>query len=181
MVPVKELALHILDIAQNSLRAGATLIEIAILERATSDRLTISIADNGAGMDAPTLARAMDPFFTTKDVRKVGMGLSLFRQAARRAGGDVWVASQPGRGTTVTAEFVRSHIDLQPLGDMASTITAVILQNPSVDLVFRHSTDEGEWAFDTRELRAVLEDVPLSDPEVLQFITGLIRERRRLT
>jgi len=172
--------LHILDIAENSLRAGATLIEIGIMEDRAADRLTITIADDGCGMDQETQAKALDPFFTTKTVRKVGMGLSLFRQAARRAGGELHVRSAQGEGTTVTAEFVRSHIDRQPLGDMASTISAVVLQNLSVDVVFSHTIDEGKFRFDTREIRMVLDDVPLSDPEVLRFIADLIRERRQL-
>jgi anti-sigma regulatory factor (Ser/Thr protein kinase) len=178
---MKELALHILDIAENSLRAGASLVEISIVEDSVSDRLTVSIVDDGHGMDAETISRALDPFFTTKNVRKVGIGLSLFREAARRAGGDLHIHSEHGKGTSVTAEFVRSHIDRQPLGDMSSTVTAMLLQNPAFEMVFCHVIDGNEFRFDTRELRAVLDDVPLTDPEVLQFIIGLIRERRQLT
>ncbi|MCU0611164.1 MAG: ATP-binding protein [Candidatus Eisenbacteria bacterium] len=178
---MKELALHIQDIAENSVRAGAALIEIQVTEDARADRLTVSIVDNGCGMDQETAARALDPFFSTKDVRKVGMGLSLFQQAARRAGGDMVLHTEKGAGTRVVAYFQRSHIDRQPLGDMAATITAILLQNPAVEVVFCHATDDDEFRFDTRELRTILDDVPLSDPEVLRFISGLIRERRHLT
>ncbi|MBN1424391.1 ATP-binding protein [Candidatus Fermentibacteria bacterium] len=178
---MKELALHILDIAENSLRAGASRIDIEIVEDPAEDTVRVAITDDGRGMDEETLKKALDPFFTTKDVRKVGMGLSLLRQAARRTGGDLRVQSRPGEGTAVTAEFVRSHIDRQPLGDMASTITAVLLQNPAIELRYHHAIGADGFTFDTSQVRSVLDGVPLSDPEVLQFIGNLIRERQQLT
>lgn len=178
---MKELALHLLDIAENSLRAGASRIDIDVVEDPVADTVRVAIIDDGVGMDDETLRKALDPFFTTKDVRKVGMGLSLLRQAAIRTGGDMSIRSRPGEGTVVSAEFVRSHIDRQPLGDMASTITAVLLQNPDIALRYHHAIGEDTFTFDTSEVRAVLDDVPLSDPEVLQFIGNLIRERQHLT
>ncbi len=177
---MKELSLHVLDIAENALRAGATLIEIVVVEDASADLLRITVTDNGCGMDEETASKALDPFFTTKDVRKVGMGLSLFREAARRTGGDLRVVSRLGTGTTVVAEFGLSHIDRQPLGDLASTIVAILVQNPSLDVVLRHVRDGEEFCFDTRDLRVVLEDVPLNDPQVLRFVAQLIRERKQL-
>lgn len=178
---MRELALHVLDVVENSLRAGASLVEITVEEDSRADTLVITVRDDGEGMDEETLARALDPFFTTKTTRRVGLGLSLFREAARRTGGELEVRSTRGHGTTVVARFGRSHVDRQPLGDMASTVQAALAQNPRVDIVYLHRVDGEEYLFDTRHLRALLEDVPLNAPEVLSLVGSLIREKRDLT
>ncbi len=177
---MKELSLHILDIVENSIRAEATMIEISVMESRSSDELRITITDNGKGMDAETVKRALDPFFSTKTVRRIGIGLPLFRQAAENAGGSMTVISEPGKGTEVSATFQLSHIDRQPLGDMGSTIAAILMENPSADIVYQHTIDGDTYIFDTRPLRATLQDVPLSEPEVIRFITEMIRERQTL-
>lgn len=177
---MKELALHILDIVENSIRAGSSFVQIAVIENPAKDQLIITISDDGCGMDTKMLEQATDPFFTTKDVRSVGMGLSLFRQAAERTGGNMRVASQPGSGTRVEASFKRSHIDRQPLGDMASTITMILLANPKIDLVYRHCLADDEFVFDTRTIRSVLDGVSVTSREVIQFISRMIKERQNL-
>lgn len=166
-----DLSLHVLDIIENSVAAGATEIEIVVREDVSHNVLTILIADNGKGMDAEELKRALDPFYTTKTVRRVGLGLSMLAQSAKEAGGTCNVRSQPGSGTTVTAEFVYDHIDRKPLGNMAETLAACITgSGDKVDLRYRHSRNGEEFVFDTREFKKVLEDVSISHPDIVSFL-----------
>jgi len=167
-----ELALHILDIAENSLRAEATLVEISVVEDLVRDRLSITISDNGHGMTAEEVERAMDPFFTTKKVRRIGLGLPMLKQACISTGGSFTIESEPGKGTSITAEFVHSHIDRQPLGDVPGAIIALILEKPEVDILYTHRRNESVYTMDTREIRTELDDIPLNHHEVV----GLIRE-----
>lgn len=165
-----ELSLHILDIVENSTRAGAKTVQITIKEETDKDLLALEINDDGSGMDEMTVKRLTDPFFTTKTVRKIGLGLPLLAQAAETAGGKLTVKSAPGKGTTVTAHFKLSHIDRQPLGDMASTMVAMIAGNPGTDFIYQHWHDESEYRLDTHEIREGLEDLEITNPEVLNFL-----------
>ena len=174
---MRELSLNILDIAQNSLSAGAGLVTLTVDEDSGADSLTLRVEDDGRGMDADTLHRVRDPFYTTRTTRKVGMGIPLFRMAAEMTGGSLDIVSEPGKGTAVTASFSLSHIDRMPLGDMAGTVTALIRLNPGVDFVYRHTVDGRSFEMDTRELRAQLGDVPLSEPDVMEWIDGYLREQ----
>lgn len=173
---MQELSLNILDIAQNSIRAGASLVEITVDEQPAQDRLTITIRDNGCGMSAEQVQQVMDPFFTTRTTRKVGLGVPFFKMAAELTGGGLTVDSAKGQGTTVTAIFGLGHIDRMPLGDMASTYCTLVQGSPEVDFVYLHRRGEADFTADTRSFRAALEGVPLDHPEVLQFIGELIRE-----
>lgn len=170
-----ELSMHILDIVENSTRAGATLVLIAIEEDLGRDRIRIEITDNGSGMDEATCAKATDPFYTTKSVRRVGLGLPLFRQATQMTNGSFSIVCGTSGGTTVSAEFQRRHVDRQPLGDMASTLETLIAGNPRVDLVYTHVKDGSSYVLDTREIRRELDDVPLNHPEVLRMIRENVR------
>ncbi len=174
---MRELSLNILDIAQNSLSAGAGLVTLTVDEDSGADSLTLRVEDDGRGMDADTLQRVRDPFYTTRTTRKVGMGIPLFRMAAEMTGGSLDIVSEPGKGTAVTASFSLSHIDRMPLGDMVGTVTALIRLNPGVDFVYRHTVDGRSFEMDTRELRAQLGDVPLSEPDVMEWIDGYLREQ----
>ena len=174
---MRELSLNILDIAQNSLSAGAGLVTLTVDEDSGADSLTLRVEDDGRGMDADTLQRVRDPFYTTRTTRKVGMGIPLCRMAADMTGGSLDIVSEPGKGTAVTASFSLSHIDRMPLGDMAGTVTALIRLNPGVDFVYRHTVDGRSFEMDTRELRAQLGDVPLSEPDVMEWIDGYLREQ----
>ena len=174
---MRELSLNILDIAQNSLSAGAGLVTLTVDEDSGADSLTLRVEDDGRGMDADTLQRVRDPFYTTRTTRKVGMGIPLFRMAAEMTGGSLDIVSEPGKGTAVTASFSLSHIDRMPLGDMAGTVTALIRLNPGVDFVYRHTVDGRSFEMDTRELRAQLGDVPLAEPDVMEWIDGYLREQ----
>jgi hypothetical protein len=170
---MRELSMHILDVLENSLAAGATRVELIIAEDLSTDRLNITIRDNGRGMSAEQLARVFDPFYTTRRTRHVGLGLPLFQAAARRCAGDVTLESEPGVGTTLCATFQHSHIDRAPLGDITGTLV-VFLLGGTCDLVYRHRVGEREFAFDTAEIRAELGDVPLSHPDVRRWMQEYI-------
>ena len=172
---MRDLSLHLLDLTQNSVTAGASLVEI-LLTLEENGWLTMVIRDDGRGMSPELLARVTSPFATTRTTRKVGMGIPLFRMAAEMTGGFLDIVSQPGKGTVVTASFHLSHIDRMPLGDMIGTITALIRLNPDVDFVYCHTVDDRSFQMDTREMREQLGDVPLCEPDVMEWIDSYLRE-----
>ncbi|MCF8146438.1 MAG: ATP-binding protein [Deltaproteobacteria bacterium] len=175
---MQDLSLHILDIAENATRAGATLIEIDISEDIGKDLLKIRIQDNGRGMDPETLKGATDPFVTTRTTRRVGMGLPLLKQAARETGGDLLLTSESGKGTRVLATFQKSHIDRRPLGDMGATLITLIMGNPDLDFVYRSNLREQEVEVDTRSIRKALNStVRITDPAVIRLIRDLFSKR----
>ncbi|MBE7010796.1 MAG: ATP-binding protein [Ruminococcaceae bacterium] len=171
-----ELSLHILDIMNNSVKAKADLITVTVDENLAANRLTVTIEDNGSGMDEDFVKSVTDPFRTTRTTRKVGMGLSLFKAAAEATGGSLTISSCVGKGTVVTTVFTHDHIDRQPLGDMAETITTVLSGNPSIDVRYRHLVNDKEFLLDTREVRQILGDVDISSPEVMMWLTDYIKE-----
>lgn len=171
---MRELALNILDIAENSVKAKARLVQILV--QARDNILTIRIVDDGCGMDKEFLARVTDPFTTTRTTRKVGMGIPLFKMAAEMAGGSFDIVSEKGKGTAVTATFVLNHIDRAPLGDLADTVVTLLDEDSGTDFVFEVRIDEKEFLFDTRELRKELDGVPVNEPEVLVFVREMIKE-----
>ncbi len=172
---MQDLSLQILDIVENSLTAGACRIEIRITEDLEKDRLTVEIADNGCGMDENTIARVLDPFFTTKDTRRVGLGLPFLKEACRESNGELCLESQPGKGTMVRAIFQHSHIDRKPLGDIPETIITLIAGHPKVDLLYEHRKNGARFIFDTGEIRKSLGTVPLNASQVLSALRNHIR------
>ena len=174
-----ELSLNILDVAQNSITAGATLVEIAIEEDTVRDTLTILIRDNGCGMSEEAAMRAADPFYTTRKTRKVGLGLPFFKMAAEMTGGCFSIESSVGSGTSVRASFGRSHIDRAPLGDMAGTITSLVMHRPDIDFVYTHSLDGAGFALDTREVRRMMEGISIASPEVIAWMSEFISENQK--
>jgi anti-sigma regulatory factor (Ser/Thr protein kinase) len=174
---MKELSLNILDITENSVKAGATLTEISITE--SGNKLVISIKDDGCGMSEDIVRSVVDPFYTTRTTRKVGMGVPLFKMAAEQTGGKLEISSDTGEdhGTTVTAYFYTDHLDFTPLGDVISTVTTLIQGHPDTDFLFTHLIDDKEIRLDTRELRSVLEGVPLNTYDVLEWIRGYLEEQ----
>lgn len=173
---MQELSLNILDVAQNSVKAGASCIEIGIDEDAAADELRIRIGDNGCGMSAQVLQRVTDPFYTTRTTRKVGLGVPFLKMACEMTGGRFRIESQEGVGTEILAVLGLTNIDRSPLGDIAATVVSLIQCSPQIDFVYTHRTAHGCFCADTREFRSVLGDVPLSAPEVLQFIREYIQE-----
>ena len=148
---MEDLSLHILDIAENSISGSAKRIEIRINEDQAKDLLTIEIRDDGKGMDEQTLQKALDPFFTTRTTRKVGLGLSLLAQATRETDGKVELDSIPGKGTTVKATFRASHPDCKPMGDIHETIRTLVAGHPGIDFLYEHKKNNSLYCFDTRE------------------------------
>jgi hypothetical protein len=165
-----ELALHIMDLVQNSLAAGATRVEIEIGESLAEDRLTIEIRDNGRGIPEEMISRVTDPFVTSRKARGVGLGLPLFKNAAESCGGGLEVRSETGRGTSVRAWFRLAHIDRAPLGNIGETMGILITGNPDVDFFYEHRVEEETYRLETPAMREALGEVPLNDPAVLDFV-----------
>ncbi len=178
---MKELSLNILDIAKNSVKAGAT--EISILLREDDETLSIEIRDNGCGMKPDFLAAVTDPFTTTRTTRKVGMGIPLFKMESEMTGGVFHIESTHEEddpvhhGTVIGASFMKNHLDFIPLGDVISSVTVLIQGDDQIRWIFRHTFPDKEVALDTEELKAVLGDVPLSTPEVISWIGDYLREQ----
>ena len=173
---MKELSLHLLDIAQNSVTAGATSLELSLTEH--SGVLTMKVADNGCGMTPEFLANVMDPFTTTRTTRKVGMGIPLLRMAAQMTGGELTIQSAPGVGTTTTAVFHTDDIDCPPVGDLAGSLSLFLQGAPdTMETRYLHETDAGRFELDTREIRAILgEGISLSAPDVALWLRDYIAE-----
>ncbi len=178
---MKELSLNILDIAENSVKAGAGLIEILLTEE--NNILTLIIRDDGCGMEKEVLEGVTNPFYTTRTTRKVGLGLPLLKMAAEQTGGTLTVTSVSDKddklnhGTSVTAVFHTDHIDFTPLGDVVSTVTTLIQGHPDFDFLFIHRKPDREVVLDTREIRTVLEDVPLNSYDVIKWIEEFLKEQ----
>ena len=170
------LADHILDITENSVRAGAKLIEIIIDEDSEKDLLTVEITDNGCGMHPEMVKKVLDPFYTTKTVRRVGMGLPLLKDAAERAGGSFHLESKINSGTSVKATFGLGHLDRQPLGAIINTMVILIISNSDVDFFYKHRHNDRRFEMDTRDIRNEIEDVPIIHPEIIKYIRGVLTE-----
>lgn len=177
-----EISLHILDIAENSAKAKASLIEITVSENVSDNLLSIVIKDNGCGMDDEFLKHVADPFCTTRKTRKIGLGISMFKFAAIQTGGSFDIKSKVGIGTAVTAVFIYDSVDRQPLGDMASTMITLIGGHPDIDFVYSYKNDKGSFTLDTREIRKVIgEEISLSEIDVLNWISdNIINETKNL-
>ena len=181
---MKEISLNILDITENSVKAGSLLTEILITEN--KDTLSFTVTDNGCGMTAETLNAVTNPFYTTRTTRKVGLGIPLLKLACEQTGGNLVITSRhisehpDNHGTQLKATFFKNHLDYPPLGDIISTVTTLIQGHPHVDFLFKHTFNGSEVALDTRELRTVLEDVPLSTFEVLQWISENLKEQYKI-
>lgn len=173
---MEDLSLHILDIAENSIRAKAKIIRIKIEEYKDRDVLLLTIKDDGSGMTEEQKKLALDPFYTTKTTRRFGLGLSLLSEAARAAGGDMSLRSSPGKGTEVKARFQLSHIDRQPTGDMSQTLVTLIAGHPGIDFLYSHRVNDELFSLDTREVKEKLGDVPIHSPEIVSFIRNYILE-----
>lgn len=173
---MKELSLNILDISHNSVKAKASVVEITVTESFEKDVVSIEIKDNGCGMTKEFVDKVTDPFVTTRTTRKVGLGIPLLRQQALDTDGKFDISSELGIGTTVYADFRLTHLDRAPIGDMPSTITSLISAEPSIRYVYTHKTDKGSFVFDTDEIKAELDGIPLTEPEILLWLGDYIKE-----
>lgn len=173
---MNELSLHILDICQNSLKANASLIQIIITEDTNLNTYIIEIHDNGFGMNEKTLSEVADPFFTTRTTRSVGMGVSLFKMAAEMAGGSFHITSKINQGTSVTAQFEHNHIDRAPLGSIEDTLAILLMNEAAIDIYYKHICNHKEYILDTREIKKVLNGIPLADYDVIMWVKNNIKE-----
>ncbi len=172
---MKEISLHILDVAENGISAGADLIRIEVAEDLQSNILRIVIADNGGGIPPEQIDLAADPFYTSRSTRRVGLGLSLLDAAARQCGGGMSIESGQGSGTRVTAEFVHDHIDRAPIGDMAGTMAGLIMGNPDVEFDYLHRVDGREFRLSTQAVKQELGGRPVTDLKVFRRIMETLR------
>jgi hypothetical protein len=168
--------LHLLDIAENSVAAGAKTIEIIVEEDLANDRLKISVQDNGRGMDEALLARVSDPFVTSRTTRKVGLGIPLFKAAAEACNGHLSLTSALGKGTRLEAEFQRSHIDRMPLGDLAGTMLTLVVSFPEIHWLFHYRANGVEFSFDDEPIKKELGEIPLAEPAILAFMRELLEK-----
>ena len=173
---MRELALHLLDIAENSISAKADTIRINVVENHTSDRLRMSVEDNGKGMSEEMVARVADPFVTSRTTRKVGLGIPLLKAAAEACDGGLVIQSELGKGTCVTVEFQLSHIDRMPMGDLAETILTLVVGSPEVHWIFNYTVDGKTFSFDDQPVKEALDGVPMSDPLVLEYLRETLEE-----
>ena len=176
-----EISLNILDIAENSTRAGAGLVTISVTVDTVKELLTVFIGDDGCGMSPEQVSHVTDPFFTTRKTRKVGLGIPFFKYAAESTGGSFSIESVQGQGTKVTAVFELSHIDRMPLGDINSTIRTLITCHTDVDFLYTYSYNGVSFTLDTREFREILGNIPLDSPEISAYIKEYLAENKRET
>lgn len=172
---MKDISLHILDIVQNSIVAESSLIEISVEEDNTNDKLRLRIIDNGKGMSSEMLNSVTDPYTTTRTTRKVGMGIPLLRLNAERTGGCLTIFSELSKGTTIAAEFNSAHIDCIPLGDTAGVVVLLVSGNPNVDFIYNHKKNGNLYSFNTMEVREILEEVSIADPNISRYMKELIQ------
>lgn len=173
---MRELSLHILDIAENSVNANADTIRIFIREDTVADKLALTIADNGRGMDEETVKNVVDPFSTTRTTRKVGLGIPLLKAAAEACNGNLGISSTPGKGTKISCSFQRSHIDRMPLGDIVNTITNLIIGYQDIHWIFRYEFNEAMFEFDDESFKQELDGLSLSEPLIITFLRDLLHQ-----
>ncbi len=174
---MKEIALHLLDIVQNSLSAGAGLITVSVWIDDKNNLLSVSVADNGKGMDEETQKRVISPFYTSRGTRKVGLGIPFFKEGAEGCGGSFYLRSELNVGTTIGASYLIDHIDRPPLGDMVETMLTLCAINETVHFVLNYARNEKKFVFDTREIRLALsEEISFQTPEVMEWLKGYLAE-----
>lgn len=173
---MKEFSMHILDIAQNSTRAGADRVLITLDENIAGNRLVMEIADNGSGMSDEMVESIRNPFTTSRTTRKVGLGIPMLEQTCIQCGGFLDIKSKLGEGTIVHAEMEYNNLDRPPLGDVGSYMHILIVTNPDIDFKYLHRYNGKEYELDVRELREVLEGVPINEPSVMDWIKQSITE-----
>ncbi len=171
---MREISLHILDIAENSISAGSKNITIEVIEDVHKDLLKLSIQDDGCGMTPDMLAGVIDPFVTTRTTRKVGLGIPLLKEAAEACNGFLEMTSEVGSGTSLVTQFQHSHIDRMPLGDLTTTLLHLIVANPQVHWLVKYQFNEAAFTFDDAPIKAELDGMPLSEPTILNFLREML-------
>lgn len=173
---MREISEHILDIAQNSIVANANEIDILVMANSGMDTLAITIEDNGKGMSEAFLENVFSPFSTSRTTRKVGLGIPMFKETAVASNGSLDITSTLGKGACVTANMQLSHIDRPPLGALADTLHVLITSNPNLDFLVTMTCDRKTQTLSTKQLRAVLQDVSLDNPDVSIWVRENLKE-----
>ena len=167
---MKEFSMHVMDIIQNSIRAGADLVEIEIEEDSEQDFTTMLIKDNGCGMSQEFIKAIRDPFTTSRTTRKVGLGIPMLEQTCLQCEGSLDIKSEEGVGTEIFTRMKLSNIDRPPMGDIGESIFLTVIMNPDINFTYKHIINKNEFLFNTQEIRDVLGDVPLNQPDVAEWI-----------
>lgn len=179
---MREIALHLLDLAENSVAAGASQIKIQVTEDLVADRLRLSLLDNGKGMSAEMAQQVSDPFFTSRTTRKVGLGIPLLKAAAQACNGDLSIHSRIEKGTRIDVDFQHSHIDRMPLGNLGETMLNLIVSHPEINWLLDYKAlGQGNnllasFDFDDQPVKEILDGISLCEPEVLSYLRGAIIE-----
>jgi anti-sigma regulatory factor (Ser/Thr protein kinase) len=177
---MREIALHLLDLAENSVSAGARAITISVCEDLDADRLTARIEDDGGGMDEETVRKVSDPFFTSRTTRKVGLGIPLLKEAAEASNGSMKIQSKPGAGTQVEVSFQHSHIDRMPLGNLSTVFLELTVAHPDIHWFFHYTArthgSQETYEFNDEPVKEILGDVPLTHPDVLAYLRETLEE-----
>jgi len=173
---VEDICFHVTDLVQNAVAAGAGNIHIVIRESSRDNLLSLEVSDDGQGMDAETVERVQDPFFTTKPFKKVGLGIPLLKATAQACGGDFAISSRPGQGTRIHARFEKNHLDCPPLGSLDDTMLTLLVTLDSLNLDFCYENDRGRFAISSADIRRQVGDIPLSHPEVFAFLRQFVNE-----
>lgn len=171
-----DIAMHLLDIVYNSIRALAKMITIRIHDSEKENMIEIIVEDDGCGMDEETIQHVMDPFFTTRTTRKVGLGVPLFKEGVLATGGTFDISSTVGKGTMIKACYIKNHWDTPPLGDLAETLATLIQANDQIDYLFTYTSDTHQFCLDTKEIKAILDGVKINEPEIILWLKDYIKE-----
>lgn len=173
---MRDLSMHVLDIAQNSIKAGASLVTVSF-EMDSEGKLSFAVQDDGCGMTAEFLVRVTDPFTTTRTTRRVGLGIPMLKQSAEASGGTFGIESTVGVGTRICASFDTRHIDCIPMGDICDSLLTLVMLNPErPEFLFHAVSPENEALFDTRPMREALGGVALNEPDIIAWIKESIEE-----
>lgn len=173
---MKELSLHVYDLMENSIAAKASLIELTVVDSIKDNIYSFIIKDNGKGMSREFLAKVTDPWTTTRTTRKVGIGLPLIKMNSELCNGGMNIDSELGKGTTLKFWFQHDHIDRPPMGDIAGTIVMLCAQHEDIHFIYRHTTDKGEYTFDTDEVKEALDGMLMNDINIIKYLKEMIEE-----
>lgn len=174
-----EISLHILDIVQNSIKAGADFIEVKIAVHTDTKRIRVEVNDNGRGMSREQVAACENPFFTSRTTRKVGLGIPFLKQSAECTNGTFFISSMEGQGTRISAEYHMDHIDCIPIGDINATIYSLVIMNENLDFFYQYQVDARQFVFDTRAIREMIGDISINSIEISSFIREFLDENKK--
>lgn len=173
---MQDLAMHLLDIVYNSIRAKAKCIKIFIRESFKLDIIIIRVEDNGIGMNEDTVAKVQDPFFTTRTTRNVGLGIPLFKMGALLCDGSFRLESKENIGTLIEASYKKSHLDTPPMGDLSETIVTLIQADENIEYEFHYENDDIQFDLNTVEIKEVLDGVSIVEPDIIIWLKSYVKE-----